>query len=288
MATLALDHVNYCYAKGTPYEKEALRDICCSFKSGELVGIIGQTGSGKSTLAQMFNGLLRPESGTVLLDGVDIWQQPKKMRDVRFRIGIVFQYPEYQLFEETVYKDIAFGPTNMGLSPKEIQQRVLAAAQFAGVSSNFLQRSPFELSGGEKRRVAVAGVMAMDPEILILDEPAAGLDPRGRNEVLGGIAAYQKQTGKTVIMISHSMEDMANYAQRMIVLQDGCICASGSRSEIFSDVERLHTLGLSVPQATRLMLALAARGIPVRTDIYTPADAVQEILRLFSAKEVHS
>ena len=148
MATLALDHVNYCYAKGTPYEKEALRDICCSFKSGELVGIIGQTGSGKSTLAQMFNGLLRPESGTVLLDGVDIWQQPKKMRDVRFRIGIVFQYPEYQLFEETVYKDIAFGPTNMGLSPQEIQQRVLAAAQFAGVSSNFLQRSPFELSGG--------------------------------------------------------------------------------------------------------------------------------------------
>ena len=288
MATLALDHVNYCYAKGTPYEKEALRDICCSFKSGELVGIIGQTGSGKSTLAQMFNGLLRPESGTVLLDGVDIWQQPKKMRDVRFRIGIVFQYPEYQLFEETVYKDIAFGPTNMGLSPQEIQQRVLAAAQFAGVSSNFLQRSPFELSGGEKRRVAVAGVMAMDPEILILDEPAAGLDPRGRNEVLGGIAAYQKQTGKTVIMISHSMEDMANYAQRMIVLQDGCICVSGSRSEIFSDVERLHTLGLSVPQATRLMLALAARGIPVRTDIYTPADAVQEILRLFSAKEVHS
>ena len=288
MATLSLAQVNFAYSKGTPFEKEALRQISCAFSPAELVGIIGQTGSGKSTLAQMFNGLLRPDSGTVLLDGADIWKEPKKMRSVRFRVGIVFQYPEYQLFEETVYKDIAFGPMNMGLSADAVRQKVTQAAEFAGIAPEFMQRSPFELSGGQKRRVAIAGVMAMDPEILILDEPAAGLDPRGRAEILGGIEAYQETTGKTVIMISHSMEDMAAYAKRLIVLQSGTVAASGTKEEIFGDRVRLAAMGMQLPQATQLLIALAEKGIPVRTDLYTPKEAAQEILRVFGKAGAHA
>ena len=288
MATLSLAQVSFAYSKGTPFEKEALRQISCAFSPAELVGIIGQTGSGKSTLAQMFNGLLRPDSGTVLLDGVDIWKEPKKMRSVRFRVGIVFQYPEYQLFEETVYKDIAFGPMNMGLSADAVRQKVAQAAEFAGIAPEFMQRSPFELSGGQKRRVAIAGVMAMDPEILILDEPAAGLDPRGRAEILGGIEAYQETTGKTVIMISHSMEDMAAYAKRLIVLQSGTVAASGTKEEIFGDRARLAAMGMQLPQATQLLIALAEKGIPVRTDLYTPKEAAQEILRVFGKAGAHA
>lgn len=288
MATLSLAQVSFAYSKGTPFEKEALRQISCAFSPAELVGIIGQTGSGKSTLAQMFNGLLRPDSGTVLLDGADIWKEPKKMRSVRFRVGIVFQYPEYQLFEETVYKDIAFGPMNMGLSADAVRQKVAQAAEFAGIAPEFMQRSPFELSGGQKRRVAIAGVMAMDPEILILDEPAAGLDPRGRAEILGGIEAYQETTGKTVIMISHSMEDMAAYAKRLIVLQSGTVAASGTKEEIFGDRARLAAMGMQLPQATQLLIALAEKGIPVRTDLYTPKEAAQEILRVFGKAGAHA
>ena len=288
MATLSLAQVSFAYSKGTPFEKEALRQISCAFSPAELVGIIGQTGSGKSTLAQMFNGLLRPDSGTVLLDGADIWKEPKKMRSVRFRVGIVFQYPEYQLFEETVYKDIAFGPMNMGLSADAVRQKVTQTAEFAGIAPEFMQRSPFELSGGQKRRVAIAGVMAMDPEILILDEPAAGLDPRGRAEILGGIEAYQETTGKTVIMISHSMEDMAAYAKRLIVLQSGTVAASGTKEEIFGDRARLAAMGMQLPQATQLLIALAEKGIPVRTDLYTPKEAAQEILRVFGKAGAHA
>ncbi len=288
MATLSLAQVSFAYSKGTPFEKEALRQISCAFSPAELVGIIGQTGSGKSTLAQMFNGLLRPDSGTVLLDGADIWKEPKKMRSVRFRVGIVFQYPEYQLFEETVYKDIAFGPMNMGLPADAVRQKVKQAAEFAGIAPEFMQRSPFELSGGQKRRVAIAGVMAMDPEILILDEPAAGLDPRGRAEILGGIEAYQETTGKTVIMISHSMEDMAAYAKRLIVLQNGTVAASGTKEEIFGDRARLAAMGMQLPQATQLSIALSEKGIPVRTDLYTPKEAAQEILRVFGRAGAHA
>ena len=288
MATLSLAQVSFAYSKGTPFEKEALRQISCAFSPAELVGIIGQTGSGKSTLAQMFNGLLRPDSGTVLLDGADIWKEPKKMRSVRFRVGIVFQYPEYQLFEETVYKDIAFGPMNMGLPPDAVRQKVKQAAEFSGIAPEFMQRSPFELSGGQKRRVAIAGVMAMDPEILILDEPAAGLDPRGRAEILGGIEAYQETTGKTVIMISHSMEDMAAYAKRLIVLQNGTVAASGTKEEIFGDRARLAAMGMQLPQATQLLIALSEKGIPVRTDLYTPKEAAQEILRVFGKAGAHA
>lgn len=288
MATLSLAQVSFAYSKGTPFEKEALRQISCAFSPAELVGIIGQTGSGKSTLAQMFNGLLRPDSGTVLLDGADIWKEPKKMRSVHFRVGIVFQYPEYQLFEETVYKDIAFGPMNMGLPADAVRQKVKQAAEFAGIAPEFMQRSPFELSGGQKRRVAIAGVMAMDPEILILDEPAAGLDPRGRAEILGGIEAYQETTGKTVIMISHSMEDMAAYAKRLIVLQNGTVAASGTKEEIFGDRARLAAMGMQLPQATQLLIALSEKGIPVRTDLYTPKEAAQEILRVFGKAGAHA
>lgn len=288
MATLSLAQVSFAYSKGTPFQKEALRQISCAFSPAELVGIIGQTGSGKSTLAQMFNGLLQPDSGTVLLDGADIWKEPKKMRSVRFRVGMVFQYPEYQLFEETVYKDIAFGPMNMGLPADAVRQKVTQAAQFSGIAPEFMQRSPFELSGGQKRRVAIAGVMAMDPEILILDEPAAGLDPRGRAEILGGIKTYQETTGKTVIMISHSMEDMAAYAKRLIVLQNGTVAASGTKEEIFGDRARLAAMGMQLPQATQLLITLRERGIPVRTDLYTPREAAQEILRVFGKAGAHA
>lgn len=288
MTGLEFKNISYIYSTGTPFEKKALDDVSISFKGGCITGLIGHTGSGKSTLVQLANGLLKPASGQVLLDGHDIWENPKEIRSVRFRVGLVFQYPEYQLFEETVYKDIAFGPMNMGLSADAVRQKVTQAAEFAGIAPEFMQRSPFELSGGQKRRVAIAGVMAMDPEILILDEPAAGLDPRGRAEILGGIEAYQETTGKTVIMISHSMEDMAAYAKRLIVLQSGTVAASGTKEEIFGDRARLAAMGMQLPQATQLLIALAEKGIPVRTDLYTPKEAAQEILRVFGKAGAHA
>ncbi|MBQ2758021.1 MAG: energy-coupling factor transporter ATPase, partial [Clostridia bacterium] len=209
MAVLSLERVSYVYGEGTPFEIKALDDVSLTVREGSVTGIIGHTGSGKSTLVQLFNGLEKPQSGRVLLDGGDIWAEPKKMRDIRFRVGLVMQYPEYQLFEETIAADIAFGPRNMGLDEAEIAQRVSEAASFVGLSPDVLDKSPFDLSGGQKRRAAIAGVMAMRPEILVLDEPAAGLDPRGRDSILQGICAYGKQTGATVIIVSHSMEDMA-------------------------------------------------------------------------------
>lgn len=280
MKKLQMENLCYRYGKGTPYEKLVLDGLDISFEGGCITGLIGHTGCGKSTLVQLCNGLLKPERGRVLLDGRDIFENPKEIAKVRFRVGLVFQYPEYQLFEETVRKDIAFGPTNMGLSEEEIARRVEQAARFVGISPKLLDQSPFELSGGQKRRVAIAGVIAMDPEVLILDEPAAGLDPMGREDILGGVRAYQRERGSTVIIVSHSMEDMARYADRLLVMQDGKLCMDGTPGEVFSDKEALNRIGLDIPQITRFMGLLAERGVQVSGNIYTVEGAVQELSRL--------
>jgi energy-coupling factor transport system ATP-binding protein len=280
MKKLQMENLCYRYGKGTPYEKLVLDGLDISFEGGCITGLIGHTGCGKSTLVQLCNGLLKPERGRVLLDGRDIFENPKEIAKVRFRVGLVFQYPEYQLFEETVRKDIAFGPTNMGLSEEEIARRVEQAARFVGISPKLLDQSPFELSGGQKRRVAIAGVIAMDPEVLILDEPAAGLDPMGREDILGGVRAYQRESGSTVIIVSHSMEDMARYADRLLVMQDGKLCMDGTPGEVFSDKEALNCIGLDIPQITRFMGLLAERGAQVNGNIYTVEGAVQELSRL--------
>lgn len=284
MAVLKLDHVSLAYSKGTPFEKVAVEDFTHTFRENAITGLIGHTGSGKSTVAQMFNGLLKPDCGTVSLDGTDIWQEPKNLPSIRFRIGIVFQYPEYQLFDETVFRDIAFGPRNMGLSDEEIEKRVLDAAEFACVDREWLDISPFELSGGQKRRVAIAGVMAMDPEILVLDEPAAGLDPAARRTILDGIRRYQVERMKTVIMISHSMEDMAKYADEIVVMYRGTVALTGTPAEIFRDAERVRELGLSVPQITLLCQKLRERGVPVSDEIFTVDQAHRALAELFREK----
>ncbi len=280
MSKLSLENVSYVYSPGTPFCKTALDHVTVSFPENRIVGLIGHTGCGKSTLVQMLNGLLRPTEGRVFLDGKDIWEKPKEIASVRFRVGLVFQYPEYQLFEETVREDISFGPKNMGLSEEEIARRAEEAAEFVGLESELFDQSPFELSGGQKRRAAIAGVIAMEPEVLILDEPAAGLDPMGREEILGGVRSFQRQKKSTVIIVSHSMEDMAAYADEIVVMDHGTISRTGSTREIFSDKEHLNSLGLDVPQVTRFMIALKERGIPVRTDIFTVGEAKQELLRV--------
>lgn len=285
MAVLCLDHVSYAYSKGTPFEKGAVDDVTYTFDENSITGLIGHTGSGKSTIVQLMNGLLRPDSGAVFLDGVDIWEKPKQLADVRFRVGVVFQYPEYQLFEETVYKDIAFGPKNMGLPDEEIHRRVSRAAEFTKTSPTWLEASPFELSGGQKRRVAIAGVIAMEPDVLILDEPAAGLDPRSRADILDGIRTYQRKSGKTVIMVSHSMEDMALYADKLVVMNHGKIAFSGTPDVVFRDREAIRKMGLSVPQITELCAQLRANGMPLSDKIYTVEQAEREIMRCLSGKE---
>ncbi len=269
------------YSPGTPFEKEALTDVSVSINEGELVGIIGHTGSGKSSFVQLLNGLLKPDEGRVLLDGNDIWENPKDIRRVRFAVGMVFQYPEYQLFEETVYKDIAFGPHNMGLSDEEIHQRVLRAASRVELSEALLNKSPFELSGGEKRRAAIAGVMAMEPRILILDEPTAGLDPRGRERILQMIRAYQQEKHTTVLLVSHSMEDVAKVADRVLVLNHGRVAMFETAREIFSHSAELAAMGLSVPSVTQVFERLRERGLPVSSAVYTLEQAQQELLRLW-------
>lgn len=284
MNILEYNNVSYDYSVGTPFEKRALKKLSISFELGVITGLIGHTGSGKSTIVQLACGLLRPTEGQVLLGGRDIWEDPKKIRDVRFRVGLVFQYPEYQLFEETVYRDIAFGPKNMGLDEAEIDRRVRDAARFVGIDDDILARSPFDLSGGQKRRAAIAGVIAMEPEVLILDEPAAGLDPRGREEILGGIRRYQRERRNTVIIVSHSMEDMARYADRITVVSEGALFRTGTPAEIFSDAASLSSVGLDVPQITHVMLRLAELGVPVRGGIYTVADARDELMRLYSER----
>ena len=311
MNKIYLDHVSYVYSKGTPYEQVALDDVSVGIREGCITGIIGHTGSGKSTMMQMLNGLIKPNAGRVLLDGYDInstvtdvydaWSEreeykslsprkrKKKMQDeirerrskLCFRVGLVMQYPEYQLFEETVYADIAFGPRNMGLDDAEIRARVLEAATFCDVGEELLEKSPFDLSGGQKRRVALAGVIAMRPEVLVLDEPAAGLDPLGRNYIFEGIRTYQRKTGSTVLIVSHSMEDMARYSDDVVVLSDAKVLRQGTREEVFAHVDQLAETGLDVPQITHLMRLLRQRGMQVPNNIYTVAEATEALKELF-------
>lgn len=264
--TIGLTHY---YSKGTIQQVAAINDINLQIEKGELIGIIGHTGSGKSTLISHFNGLLKPDSGKILVDGVDIWKDKETLKQSRFKVGLCFQYPEYQLFEETVYKDIAFGPKNMKLSEAEIKERVLRAAAFVGVKSEHLDKSPFDLSGGEKRRVAIAGVMSMEPEVLIFDEPAAGLDPKGRKDLIELIKEYRKQTGSTVIIVSHSMEDIAGLADRIIVMNKSSVAMQGNVDEIFSRGDELREMGLNVPEITEIFSKLRAKGIDVPANVYT-------------------
>ena len=264
--TIGLTHY---YSKGTIQQVAAINDVNLQIEKGELIGIIGHTGSGKSTLISHFNGLLKPDSGKVLVDGVDIWKDKETLRQSRFKVGLCFQYPEYQLFEETVYKDIAFGPKNMKLSDAEIKERVLRAAAFVGVKPEHLEKSPFDLSGGEKRRVAIAGVMSMEPEVLIFDEPAAGLDPRGRKALVELIKEYRKQTGSTVIIVSHSMEDIAGMADRIIVMNNSAVAMQGSVDEVYSRGDELRSMGLNVPEITEIFSKLRAKGIDVPKNVYT-------------------
>ena len=280
MAVLDVRQVSYTYGAGSPFEQQALREVSFQTVPGELLGIIGHTGSGKSTLIQQLNGLLRPSSGQILLDGRDIWEKPKEIRQIRFRVGMVFQYPEHQLFEETVYKDIAFGPKNMGLSEADMDERVRASAELVGLAPELLEKSPFDLSGGEKRRAAIAGVVAMEPEILILDEPTAGLDPRGREQVFSMIRAYRQRRDTTVLLVSHSMEDVARLADRVLVMDHGRVAMLDTAAGVFSRAEELEAMGLTVPAVTRVMLCLRRAGIPVGTDVYTVEQAQERLLPL--------
>jgi len=284
MAAITVEHLTHVYSQGTPFEKTAVDDVSLTIEEGEFVGVIGHTGSGKSTLIQHFNGLLKPTSGRILVGDRDMWAEPKKIREFRFKVGLVFQYPEYQLFEETVAKDIAFGPTNMGLSPEEVQLRVQQAAQFVGLRADKLEKSPFELSGGQKRRVAIAGVMAMNPKVLILDEPTAGLDPRGRDKVLGEIKQYHKAQGNTVLLVSHSMEDIARYADRVLVMNKGKVAMFDTTEKVFARSEELASMGLAVPQVSRICRGLAARGLNIDPNCYTIEQAKQQLLALRNRK----
>ncbi|MBR6784743.1 MAG: energy-coupling factor transporter ATPase [Clostridia bacterium] len=281
LETIGLTHY---YSKGTPQQVAAISDVNLKIEKGELVGIIGHTGSGKSTLISHFNGLLKPDSGKVLVNGVDIHKDKETLRNTRFKVGLCFQYPEYQLFEETVYKDIAFGPKNMKLSDEEIKERVFKAAAFVGVKKEHLNQSPFDLSGGEKRRVAIAGVMSMEPEILIFDEPAAGLDPRGRKDLIELIKEYRKQTGSTVIVVSHSMEDIACMADRVVVINNSTVAMQGSVDEVFSRSEELRSMGLNVPEITEIFAKLRAKGIDVPANVYTVEQGAEILRRLASGR----
>lgn len=280
---LEVRNLDYIYSAGTPFEHKALDNVSFALAPGEFVGIIGHTGSGKSTLMQQMNGLLKPTSGQVLLDGVDIWSDKKLTRQARFRVGLVFQYPEYQLFEETVYRDIAFGPKNMGLGEEEVDRRVREAAGFVGLTQAQLEVSPFDLSGGQKRRVAIAGVIAMEPEVLILDEPTAGLDPVGRSEILGNIEAYRQAKNATIMMVSHSMEDVARLTDRLLVMNGSRLAMDGTPSEVFSRAQELLAMGLNIPQVTQVFLELKKLGLDVKS-VYTMEQAVAEIVRLRGGK----
>lgn len=281
MAILKTEELTYQYSIGTPFEKTAVDHVSLEIEEGAFVGIIGHTGSGKSTLIQHFNGLIRPTSGKVYLDGQDIWADKANIRQVRFQVGLVFQYPEYQIFEDTVYKDIAFGPKNMGLSESEIKERVEETAALVGLTTEQLKQSPFDLSGGQKRRVAIAGVMALRPKVLILDEPTAGLDPKGREDILREIRRYHKETGRTVLLVSHSMEDMANCAEKILVMNAGKVFCYDTVENVFRQAKALQEIGLAVPQITRVCMQLREKGIPIRDDIYTVESAYQQILQLY-------
>lgn len=278
------EHLRYVYNPGMPDETAALDDVSFSIEQGDFVGVMGSTGSGKSTLIAHFNGLNRPTSGKLYVDGRDMWAEGQNLRDFRFLVGLVMQYPEYQLFEETCWKDIAYGPRNMGLDEAEITRRVREAADFVGLSDELLQKSPFELSGGQKRRVAIAGVLAMEPKILVLDEPAAGLDPEGRDTILTQIKNYHQATGITVILVSHSMEDIARYANRVLVMDHGKVAMYDTVEAVFARAPELLRLGLSVPQVTQVFLMLKGMGLDIDTDVYTMPYAVKTVLRAWNAK----
>lgn len=277
---LELKNLSFVYGQGTPFEKRAVDDVSLSINKGEFIGIIGHTGSGKSTLVQMLNGLIKPTEGQVLLDGEDIWAKPKEIRKIRFKVGMVFQYPEYQLFEETVYKDIAFGPTNMGKTGDDLDKAVIKAAEFTGLKPELLQQSPFELSGGEKRRAAIAGVIAMDPEVLVLDEPTAGLDPMGRDVLLSQIVQYHKQRRNTILLVSHSMEDIARFADKIVVMNDSHLVMFDNTKEVFSHGNELKKIGLKIPQITTIMQALKADGFDVPNGVLTVDEAFEVVLSL--------
>ena len=281
---IKVEHLRYVYNAGMPDETAALDDVSFSIEKGDFVGVMGSTGSGKSTLIAHFNGLNRPTSGKIIIDGRDMWAEGENLRDFRFLVGLVMQYPEYQLFEETCWKDIAYGPRNMGLDEEEITRRVKRAAEFVGLDEALLQKSPFELSGGQKRRVAIAGVMAMEPKILVLDEPAAGLDPEGRDTILSQIRNYHEQTGITVILVSHSMEDIARYANRVLVMSKAKVAMYDTVEKVFARAPELLELGLSVPQVTQVFLMLKAMGMEIDTDVYTVPYAVKTVLKAWNPK----
>lgn len=280
MSIIEVKDLCYTYGEGTPFEKAAVKNLNLSVEKGEVIGVIGHTGSGKSTFVQMLNGLIRPKSGQIILDGTDIWEKPKEIRKIRFKVGMVFQYPEYQLFDETVYKDISFGPKNKGLTEKEIDRIVRKSASFVGLSDKLLEQSPFDLSGGEKRRAAIAGVIAMDPEVLVLDEPTAGLDPKGRELLLSQIMQYHRERKNTIFIVSHSMEDVARIADRILVMNKGKLEMLDTPKKVFAEVERLESMGLRVPQITKIMLALKNKGYKVDDGILTVEQAFLEVVSL--------
>ena len=282
---IRVEHLKYVYNPGMPDETTALDDVSFRVEEGDFVGIIGSTGSGKSTLISHFNGLNRPTSGRILIDGKDMWEQGADLRAFRFQVGLVMQYPEYQLFEETCAKDIAYGPRNMGLDEAEIDRRVKEAAAFVGLSDELLQKSPFELSGGQKRRVAIAGVMAMHPRVLVLDDPAAGLDPEGRDTILSQIRDYHEKTGITVLLVSHSMEDIAKYANRVLVMSHAKLAMYDTVEKVFGHAQELLELGLSVPQVTQIFLKLRQMGLDIPTDVYTMPYAVKTIQKALAARQ---
>ena len=280
MPILEIKHLTHTYSVGTPFQRNAVEDISFSVEPGEFLGIIGHTGSGKSTLIQHLNGLLRPTEGEILLNGKDIWAEPKKIRAVRFQVGLVFQYPEYQLFEETVYKDIAFGPKNQGKTGDELDHAVREAARLVGLRDEQLEKSPFELSGGQKRRVALAGVLAMEPKVLVLDEPTAGLDPAGRENLMANIREYHRHKNATILLVSHSMDEIAQNVDRILVLKSAHILMSGTPAEIFTRAEELLSAGLDVPQITRVAMSLRDRGLPIDPAVYTVEDLERQLLAL--------
>ncbi|MCG8501926.1 MAG: energy-coupling factor transporter ATPase [Firmicutes bacterium] len=278
--SVKVENLSYTYMIGTPFEKQALQGVNLEIKKGEFIGLIGHTGSGKSTLIQHFNGLLKPIKGKIYINDIDITEKKVKLKEIRNAVGLVFQYPEHQLFEETVYKDIAFGPGNMGLAEEQIRKRVHEALKLVGLNAGILEKSPFELSGGQKRRVAIAGVMAMKPEILVLDEPTAGLDPAGRDDILFQIKALHTKLGMTVILVSHSMEDIARLVDRIIVMHEGTVAMDNTPGQVFTEVETLEEMGLSAPQITYVVRQLRQRGLNIREDIFTIHQAKKELLAL--------
>ena len=284
MYKLEVKNVSFLYGKKTPFERRALDNVSIGFEKGKITGLIGHTGSGKSTLVNLLNGLYKADEGEILLDGVSIWEKPSEISKIRYKVGLVMQYPEYQLFDETVRADIGFAPRNQGLTPEEINERVLEAARFTGVTEDMLDKSPFELSGGQKRRVAIAGILAMRPEVLVLDEPAAGLDPKGRREILGGLCDYVRQSGITLILVSHSMEDMAYYCDNVVVMSNSRVYKSGTVDEVFSSADELEAIGLDVPVISKIATKLKNAGVSLEGRLYTVDGVKEAVIKLLGGR----